>query len=106
MATSGIATNFSQTGRANLFVATIATDAATAALVPAGWYYVVVSTQGASLNAGAAAALDEVWLPGSYGPFYIDLSNAGVAGVGDGKLHAIGVGAGPGRVDLVPCTAI
>lgn len=105
MATAGIATNFSQVTRANLSIATVATDVATAALVPAGWYYVVVTTQGASLSGGVAAVLEEVWLPGSYGPFYVDLSIAGVAGVGDGKLHAIGVGVGPGRVDLVPCTA-
>ena len=68
-------------------------------------FYIVVSTQGCSLNGGAAAALEEVWLPGVYGPIYLNLDNTVLgAGVGDGKLHAIGVAAGPGRVDLVPCT--
>jgi hypothetical protein len=99
----GVATNFNQTGRQS--IATIVTDASTAAVVPAGWFYIVVSTQGCSLNGGAAATLEEVWLPGVYGPIYLNLDNTTLgAGVGDGKLHAIGVAAGPGRVDLVPCT--
>lgn len=87
------ASGFSQT--TPISVTTIATDAASTNPIIAGWYLISVDTQACSIQIGAAAALLGQLAPGVYGPFLL-------APAGDTKLHAIGAGAGPGHVFLIP----